>query len=102
MEDMKLKTRFKGQNNSQKNNISQFHFQWEAIYFNGSKEVVLRWFLKSPTDTFPMRLTFCCPERDLQMFSTSHDDKHAVHEIMKSRVQAFNCGILQKGQQDGL
>lgn len=33
------------------------------------------------------------------MFSTSHDDKHVVHEKMKSRVKAFNCGILHKGQQ---
>lgn len=63
MEDIKLKTGFKGQNNSQ-NNISQFNFKWEPIYFNDYKEVDLRWFLKSPTDTFPMRLTFCCPERD--------------------------------------
>lgn len=35
------------------------------------------------------------------MFSTSHDDKHEVHEKMKRRVQAFICEITQKGQQMG-
>lgn len=35
------------------------------------------------------------------MFSTSRDDKPAVHEKIKRRVQAFICEITQKGQQMG-
>lgn len=35
------------------------------------------------------------------MFSSSRDDKPAVHEKMKRRVQAFICEITQKGQQMG-
>lgn len=41
MEDIKLKTGFKGQNNSQNNTISQCHFEWEPIYFNDFKEADL-------------------------------------------------------------
>lgn len=44
--------------------------------------------------------TICC-RGILQMFSTSRDDKPAVHEKMKRRVQAFICEITQKGQQMG-
>lgn len=51
---------------------------------------------------FPCSGQFVALKWILQMFSTNHDDKHAVHEKMKRRVQAFICEITQKGQQMGL
>lgn len=51
--------------------------------------------------SFPCGGQFFVLKLILQMFRTSHDDKHAVHEKMKRRVEAFICEITQKGQEMG-
>lgn len=48
---------------------------------------------QSPRNAFPTWWTICCPENGFcKMFSASYDDKHAIHEKMKRRVQAFYLG----------
>lgn len=51
--------------------------------------------------SFPCGGQFVVLKRILQMFRTSHDDKHVVYEKMNRRVEAFICEITQKGQEMG-